>query len=171
MIQRLEDMLTCRVPETAVLYDILRPYIEDDIDGLGEDSPFFVYRAEGVTKQILVVFEEPFFFKIFLVSILGFGGLDFKLKCEGLNDTAVRHKRRYHDLELSKTLVKNLEGQSLIEHPIVVITMKTHRHFFEDDSCDGEQDQPSSQSPGTFRYCLSCAYLIHIVLRPQYLYY
>ena len=139
------------------MYDILRPYIEDDSDGLGEDSPFFVYRAEGVTKQLLLVFRKANFY-ILLVSILGFGGLDFKLKCEGLNDAAVRHKRRYHDLELSKTLVKNLEGQSLIEHPIVVISMKTHRHFFEDDSCDGEQDQQSSQSPGTSSYCLVILY-------------
>ena len=160
-------MLTCRVPETAVLYDILRPYIEDDSDGLGEDSPFFVYRAEGVTKQLLVFGKAIFFILLTCLKILGFGGLDFKLKCEGLNDAAVRHKRRYHDLELSETLVKNLEGQSLIEHPIVVISMKTHRHFFEDDSCDGEQDQTSSQSTGTSSYCLV---LTHIILRSLFLF-
>ena len=100
-------------------------------------------------KLYTLFFKRKVDLKKFLVCAVGFGGLDFKLKCEGLNDAAVRHRQRYNDLDLSKSLMKNLEGQSLIEHPIIVISMKSHRHYFENGDSDGEQDQPPPHQPGT----------------------
>jgi len=116
-----------RVPETILVYDIVRPYIEECQDKLGEESPFYLYQVEG------------------------FGGLDFKLKSEGVQvgrGAVHRRRRRYHNIDISKSLIRNLEGRSLIEHPVILISMKTHRHYFDDDSVsEGEEEESSCKEP------------------------
>ena len=113
-----------RVPETILVYDIVRPYIEECQDKLGEESPFFLYQVEG------------------------FGGLDFKLKSEGVQvgrGAVHRRRRRYHNIDISKSLIRNLEGR--INHQRTPIeTMHTPHHLLSTIRSRGRSSQNKTQT-------------------------
>ena len=66
----------------------------------------------------------------------GFGRIDLKLKAEGLREK----RRRFYDLNLAESLRQNLSGKSLVEHPIIIVSLQSHRDFFDNMSDDEEEE-------------------------------
>jgi len=132
------------VPETSLLYDILRPFVEVSAPAAEADDQ--VMSDEDAAADEQANEANPYL----VYQAAGFGRLDIKLKAEGgENDSqhaegGGKKQRRYYDLRLDKSLRENLEGKSLIEHPVIIVSLQSHRDYF-DNMSDEEEDEEEAE--------------------------
>ena len=66
----------------------------------------------------------------------GFSGSRILLKSEG----AFNGCKKFHDMDISKSIVDNLSGKNIVEHPIFIIILNHHSSGFNIDESSDEEN-------------------------------
>jgi hypothetical protein len=95
------------VNERIKLWRLLADYLEFKIENDPSD-PFQQYRS------------------------VSYGGISLFLKAEGMPKQGEK-ARRFHELDMKRSLKSNLENKVLVEHPIIIVAFKTDDHMYREE--------------------------------------
>ncbi len=98
-------------PETTRVWQLIR----DQVELTPSQGEALTTSQNGEAEVAPVDEDDPFI----LYRSVGYGGLRLYLKCE----TPV-HGRRFHELDLRRSLRSNLRGKTIVEHPVLHVVMR-----------------------------------------------
>jgi hypothetical protein len=93
------------VDDTTSIHELIRAYVEPD--NSDEDDSLLPYRAAGL------------------------GGITVLLKAEHEQVKAGKLMKRFHEVDLRKSIRFNLCERTIVEHPILYVVLSHHAHYFE----------------------------------------
>jgi len=115
-----QNVILDKITERTKLWKVISDYVEfkkaDD-----PKDPFQFYRS------------------------MGYGGLSLYLKTEGIPSPGEK-PRRFHPLNMKRSLKTNLKGKVLIEYPIIHVAFKTDDVYKDDIDTSDDEDEPTNAS-------------------------
>lgn len=120
------------VSERTIFYELLQPYLDGGSTSRESDEEVNVGDTVIPHKKGQGAYD--------VYKAAGFSGCRVLLKSEG----ALNKSKKYHEMDISKSLVDNLSGKNIVEHPIFLIILNHHSNSFDlegsaDDESDGEE--------------------------------
>ena len=116
------------ISEKTILYELMRPYVE--VKGIIKESDTSVTNDDlHIDKKGLDAYD--------MYKLAGFSGVKLLLKTEG----DVNNSKKYYEMDISKSLLDNLSGKSIVEHPVLLLILNHHSDSFNlEDSSDDDTD-------------------------------